>query len=74
MAYILFAQLYREPPFEDEPLRLEFLRRLNEVPGLSISADKVSENPSFSLSRLTDAAMEQFLGTLDWVVEEIKRS
>jgi hypothetical protein len=75
MAYILFAQLNRKPPFEDESLRLKFLGRLNEVPDLSISADKVSENPSFSLARLKDAsAMELFLGTLDWVTEEIKRS
>jgi hypothetical protein len=73
--YILFEQLYRKPPFEDESLRLEFLRRLNEIPGLNLSVDMVAKNPAFALARLKDqAALEQFLDTLDWIVEVIKRS
>ena len=63
------------PPFDDESLRLELLRRLNEVPDVSITADKVTKRPWFYLSLLKDdAALERFLGVLDWIVEEIKTS
>ena len=56
-------------------MRLEFLSRLNGIEGVSISADKVTKSPWFYLSLLKgEAAMEQFLDTLDWVMKEIKRS
>jgi hypothetical protein len=72
---ILFSYLYEAPPFDDESLRLELLRRLNEVPDVSITADKVTKRPWFYLSLLKDdAALERFLGVLDWIVEEIKTS
>jgi hypothetical protein len=72
---ILFAYLREKPPFDDESLRLELLRRVNELPGVSIPEDKATRRPWFYLSLLTDgAALEQFLGILDWVVEEIRRS
>jgi hypothetical protein len=70
---LLFANLYQVPPFDDQSLRRELLHRLNEVPGLSFTADKLAKRPGFSLSRFKDAAaLERFLGTLDWVVEEIE--
>jgi hypothetical protein len=72
---ILFSYLHEAPPFDDESLRVELLRRLNEVPDVSITADKVTKSPWFYLSSLEDdAALERFLGVLDWIVEEIKTS
>lgn len=41
---ILFEYLYYQPPFADESLRLELLRRLNEIPGASIS-DRITRRP-----------------------------
>lgn len=56
-------------------LRLEFLRRLNEMPGANIPADKITKRPTVPLGLLKDGAvMEQFLATLDWVVKEIRAS
>jgi hypothetical protein len=72
---ILFAYLREKPPFDDETLRLELLRRVNELPGVEITVDKVTKRPWFYLSVLEDdSVMEQFLSILEWVVEEIKRS
>ena len=72
---ILFEYLYYQPPFDNESLRLELLRRLNEIPDATISADKITKRPTIHLRLLGNAAaMEQFLGILDWVVEEIKQS
>jgi hypothetical protein len=72
---ILFEYLYDQPPFDDESLRQELLRRLNEMPGTSISGEKITKRPTVSLGLLKeDAVTEQFLETLDWIIEEIRAS
>jgi hypothetical protein len=72
---VLFEYLYYQPPFDDESVRLELLRRLNELSGASISADKITKRPTISLNLLRDdAVMEQFLGALNWIIEEIRAS
>ena len=69
---MLFEYLYYQPPFDNESVRLELLRRLNEIQGASLSSDKITKRPTIYLRLLDDAAvMEQFLGALDWIVEEI---
>jgi len=67
--------LYHQPPFDDEPVRHPLLRRLNEMPGTSISVAKITMRPTISLGLLKeDAVIEQFLETLDWIIEEIRAS
>ncbi len=62
-----------KPPFEDESKRLEWLGRLNAIPGVSIPQDGIIGRPSIPLSVLkNDSAMNQFLGVVDWVAEQIK--
>lgn len=64
-----------KPPFDDELKRLEFLRRLNEIPGVTIPDKAIDKYPSISLSTLNNkAALNQFLETLDWVVQEVEAS
>ena len=54
---------------------MEFLRRLNEMPGMSISFAKITKRPIASLGLLKeDAVIEQLLETLDWISEEIRAS
>jgi len=54
---------------------LEFLRRLDEMPGMSISFAKITKRPIASLGLLKgDAIIEQFLETLEWISEEIRVS
>ena len=60
-------------PFNDEPKRSEFLRRLNEIPGIIIPDNAIDKHPSIPLSTLnSEIALEQFLEVLDWFIEEVK--
>ena len=65
----------RARPFDDETKRMELLRRLNEINGIDIPADKISKRPSIPLSTLSNEdTLKQFLETFDWYVQEIKAS
>jgi hypothetical protein len=62
-------------PFDDETKRLELLRRLNEIEGMDIPADKITKRPSIPLSALRSAAaLKQFFQAFDWYVQEVKAS
>ncbi len=68
-------QHMRARPFDDEGMRLELLRRLNEIEGVAISEDKITKRPSIPLSTLRNGdALERFLEVFDWYVGEIKAS
>jgi hypothetical protein len=63
------------PPFDREEKRREFWTRLEEIDGVKLSTNNLAGWPEFSLAALTgDAAMERFLGTLDWFVQEVTAS
>jgi hypothetical protein len=70
---VQFQQLKTKPPFEEEDKRLELLRRLNEMPGVSIPLDGITRRPSIQLSVLVnETTLDNFLEVLDWVVEQVK--
>lgn len=70
-----FQMMRSRPPFHDESKRLELMRRLNLIPGVTIAIDAIKKYPSIPLLRLKDdAALKQFLETLEWVIQEIKAS
>jgi hypothetical protein len=72
---IQFQWLLKRPPFDAESKRKELLDRLNQIPGLNIPTDAITRRPNIFLSALKDEnALKQFLETLDWVVQEIKKS
>lgn len=57
----------------EESKRSELLLRLNEVPGIDLSAQAKKKWPSILLTRLNDeSALKQFLEVLDWFVQEVK--
>ena len=71
---VQFQQMKTEP-FNRESERLELLRRLNEIPSVDLSADRINKRPSFPLSVLSnEAALNQFLETLDWFVQKVEAS
>jgi hypothetical protein len=71
---VQFQQMKTEP-FNRESKRLEFLRRLNEVPGIDLPTSRINKRPSFLLSVLKDeAALRQFLEVLNWFVQEVEAS
>lgn len=59
----------------EESKRSEFLRRLEEVPGVSLAAQAKKKWPSILLTRVNDeAALKQFLEVLNWFVREVQAS
>ena len=72
---VLFEYIMYQPPFDDESLRLELVGLLNGLTDVKISEDKITKRPTIDLGLLKDeAVMKQFLGILDWIAEEIRRS
>ncbi|MBM3234818.1 hypothetical protein FJZ31_00825 [Candidatus Poribacteria bacterium] len=68
---IQLSDMQTMPPFNDEVKRMEWLRLLNTIPGVDISIN--AKSPCIRFSTLKDeAVLKQFLGTLDWAVQEIK--
>jgi len=67
--------LKKGPPFEDVSKRLELVSRLNCVPGIEIANDRIEKLPGIPLSTFKSrAVLDQFLGVLTWVVEEINKA
>jgi len=56
------------PPFDDVGLRREFVRRLNEIPGIAIPEDAITRRPRFPLSVLAadPEALESLKAVLEW--------
>lgn len=69
---IYFYYLKNKPPFDDENLRKEMLKRLNEVPGINIPTDAIARGPSVPLSIFNQESLEKFLMVFDWVIEQIR--
>ena len=70
---VWFQYLGNKKPFSEPALREEIRRRLCEVPGVDIAADRISGKPRFALSLLsTPAAMRQFKDTWTWALEQIR--
>jgi hypothetical protein len=70
---IQFRWLTR-PPFDDLDLRREFLRRLNEVPGVSLPEDAITRRPRipFAVFAGDAEALSAFLAVLDWFCETVR--
>jgi len=67
-----FQWMAKRPPFDDAGLRLEAIRRLNQIPGVSVPEDAVDRRPAFPLSALVDeTSLAQFLDVLNWCVSRI---
>ncbi len=62
-------------PFVDEAKRLELLRHLNDVPGVSIPETAIARRPNIPLAVLVKPnALDAFLKVLDWLVAEVRAS
>jgi hypothetical protein len=60
-------------PFADRAKRLDLLRRLNAVPGVSLPQSAVDRYPSIPLAALADqAALDACLAALRWLVAELR--
>jgi hypothetical protein len=72
---IYFQWYSRWPPFDSEDKRMEMLRRLNEIPGVSLPPESISKRPGIRMDLLTDAgALEKFKAAFEWYIEEVKKA
>jgi hypothetical protein len=68
-----FAALRKVPPFSDEALRAELLRRLNQLPHFTLPAEVLDRFPTLPLALLSDPAVRRrFIEVLDWCVGVIR--
>lgn len=66
-----FQYMTRQPPFDEAEMRHELRRRLNEIPGISISKDAITRRPSIPLTLFAadPKALESLIAVLDWCFE-----
>jgi len=70
---IYFQHLKNRPVFSSENKRLELLRKLNSIPGVSIPENTLSKRPNFSLGLLQDEkSLELFFAAFDWLIQQIQ--
>jgi hypothetical protein len=71
-----FQHLKPRAPFDDEQARLELLRRVNEIPGVSFGPEVITRRPSIQLSLLASNpdALEELKRVLEWVEGEASRA
>jgi hypothetical protein len=64
-----------KPPFDNDDMRKELLKRINEIPGVNFPQQSIAKGPSIPLKILegTDAR-EKFFGALEWAILQIKSS
>ena len=69
---IKFGRMKRRNDLPEEK-RAELLRRLNNIPGVSLPADSVDKYPNILLSTLTkQKSLEQFLEAIEWTNQQVK--
>jgi hypothetical protein len=68
---IQFQHLRVRPPFDDEQVRVELLRLVNEIPGVSFGSERITKRPHIPLALFAadPAALEQLKRVLEWVAE-----
>lgn len=73
-AEMKFGYMAKSPPFDDVELRNEFLRRINEIAGVSLPEDAITRFPSIDLDLLAASpeALDSFKGTLQWFCETVR--
>jgi hypothetical protein len=66
---VQFQHLKARSPFDDEQVRRELLRRINEIPQVTFGPDVIARRPSIPLSVLASdpAAAQQLKRVLEWI-------
>ena len=72
---VYFYWYAHKPPFDDEKLRLELLRRLNEIPRVSLDASVIAKRPNIPLEHfVSEASRARLFETFEWYIEQILRT
>ncbi len=72
-AEVVFQHLAHRQPFDDIAMRKEFMRRLNETPGVALPDAKINLRPGFALEILSDSlALKSVQEALSWFLTASK--
>jgi hypothetical protein len=73
---IQFQHLKPYPPFDNEGTRLELLRRVNEISGVTFGSEVISRRPSIPLSLMASApdAVEKLKGVPAWIEQQVAQA
>jgi len=72
---ISFPDMRKNLPFSSPDLRKEYLRRLNEIPGMQLPADSFERYVAFKLQLLLpNENLDRFLSAIDWAVSKIREA
>jgi hypothetical protein len=64
-----------KPPFDAKANQTELLNKLNEIPGVAITEDRIGGRPGIRLALLLNQpALDRLLAVLRWVVAQIRAS
>jgi hypothetical protein len=67
-------QHMKSPPFATESKRWELAQRVMEATGITLTREKLTKRPSFSMeSLLKRENIEKFLAVFDWMLAEVKK-
>lgn len=70
---IQFQWMSAMPPFDQVAMREEFLRRLNEVPGVQLPSNAIERRPGLPLKLFaTPEAMAALLASFEWFLSEAR--
>ena len=59
------------PPFDQDDKRLEFLRKLNEIPGVELPDDAISRRPAIPLATFAaPGSLPKLFGVIEWFLAE----
>jgi len=64
----------RKPLYDSQATRMEMLRRLNEIPGVTLSVESIDRRPKIPMDLLAESgARESFKSAFEWYIAEIKK-
>ncbi len=72
---IYFQHLKNRPVFGSENIRLELLKKLNSISGVTLTENTISKRPNISLDLLKDQkSLELFFDAFNWMIQQIKNA
>jgi len=69
-----FVGLKKSPPFNEESMRYEFVKRLNQISDIAINAESIDSKATFLFSKIVnEKALAQFCDVISWCIQEISK-
>lgn len=71
---LFFQYLKDKPPFNDLAKRKDLMRRLNDIDGVNVTANKIDKRPSIDIKLFSkNEKRDAFVAIIAWMIKEIKK-